>query len=200
MRCQTGAGDRTVNRGPVSTHSGNPHVSSGSPSFRTQVVPDDVERVRHLVTDTRFFHDHEVEIAVELVEETLLKGVSAGYHFLLADDGPRLVAYACFGPIPCTTSSFDLYWIAVAPTAQRFGWGRRLMSAMEQRVRELNGTQVFIDTSGRDQYSPTRSFYERCGYKLVARLHDFYAPNDDKLIYARSLVELEPVAGSLGRV
>ena len=155
--------------------------------YRTVVLAEDVEAVRQLVEATGFFHAYEVEIAAELVSETLSKGESAGYHFLFVDGETGLKAYACFGPIPCTVSSFDLYWIAVAPQEQRSGWGRRVMSEVEKRVKSLGGTQIYIDTSGKAQYSPTRSFYERCGYKLAASLPDFYAPDDAKLIYAKRL-------------
>jgi hypothetical protein len=46
---------------------------------------------------------------------------------------------------------------------------------------------MFIDTSGRDQYRPTRSFYERMGYRTREIIPDFYAPGDDKVVYHKEL-------------
>ena len=46
---------------------------------------------------------------------------------------------------------------------------------------------MYLDTSGRAQYAPTRAFYERKGYRVAARLEDFFAPGDDKVIYVRTL-------------
>jgi ribosomal protein S18 acetylase RimI-like enzyme len=46
---------------------------------------------------------------------------------------------------------------------------------------------MYAETSGRPQYEPTRAFYERMGYQVAARLKDFYAPGDDKVIFARRL-------------
>jgi hypothetical protein len=34
---------------------------------------------------------------------------------------------------------------------------------------------------------PTRAFYERNGFRCEARLKDFYAPGDDRVIYAKIL-------------
>lgn len=155
--------------------------------FRSVVSEQDPRKVRELVAATDFFYEHEVVIAQELVEETLAKGLDAGYQFLFVDQGDRLLGYACFGEIPCTVGSYDLYWIAVAPNCQRAGWGRKLMEEVERRVILLGGKRVYIDTSGRAQYSSTRSFYERCGYKREAELIDFYGPGDSKQVFSKAL-------------
>ena len=47
--------------------------------------------------------------------------------------------------------------------------------------------QVYIETSNREQYAPTRGFYLRCGYRQEALLKDFYAVGDDKVIYGKVL-------------
>lgn len=157
-------------------------------SIRNDVAPADVARVGQLVARTGFFNESEIEIAKELVEERLTKGDASDYFFVLLD-GPdgELIGYACFGPIACTASSFDLYWIAVDPSHQRGGWGRRLMEWVEKAVQRRGGTRLYIDTSGRSQYCSTRSFYERCGYRCEAILEDFYAPGDSKCIYGKGL-------------
>ena len=89
----------------------------------------DVGRVRSLVTSTGFFSAAEVEIAGELVTERLTKGIRSGYHFVLAERGSDLVAYACYGPIDGTDGSFDLYWIAVSPEEQGKGLGAQVYAA-----------------------------------------------------------------------
>jgi ribosomal protein S18 acetylase RimI-like enzyme len=99
----------------------------------------------------------------------------------------RLLGYSCFGPIPSTASSFDLYWIAVAPGQQRTGLGGMLIRESERQAVAMGATQMFVDTAGREQYAPTRAFYERTGYRKAAVLDDFYAPGDAKVIYAKTL-------------
>jgi hypothetical protein len=46
---------------------------------------------------------------------------------------------------------------------------------------------VYIETSNRPQYEPTRGFYLRCGYRIDAVLEDFYAAGDAKVIYVKAL-------------
>jgi ribosomal protein S18 acetylase RimI-like enzyme len=162
-------------------------VSRAGPALRETLEPADVEAVRGLVAATRMFNAEEVEIAAELVEETLRRGKASGYEFLLASQHGRLVGYACFGRIAGTQSSFDLYWIAVEPGLQGRGLGQLLLARSEARVRESGGGRLYVETSGRAQYAATRRFYERSGYRLEAQLPDFYAPGDAKLILAKTL-------------
>jgi ribosomal protein S18 acetylase RimI-like enzyme len=155
--------------------------------MRSDVVPADRQAVRNLVDRTGFFHSDEIDIAVELVEARLADGVASSYEFIFVDSAESLLGYACYGAIPCTAASFDLYWIAVDPRFQRHGIGRMLIEAVERQVAAKGGERIYIDTSGRDQYQPTRAFYERSGFHCEARLKDFYSPGDDRLIYAKRL-------------
>ena len=146
--------------------------------------------VRALVTETGFFSPDEQDEAVELVDETLLRGKASGYEFIFVDmpgDPPRLMGYVCFGPIPATQGSFDLYWIAVAPASQRSGLGARLIREAERLAKIQGATQMFVDTGGSEQYAPTRAFYERMGYRSAAVLENFFAPGDAKIIYVKTL-------------
>ena len=124
--------------------------------WRRQLVAADRETVRSLTSTTGFFTDAEVQIAVELVQEHLRQGEASGYHFLFAQQGPQVLGYACYGPIPCTTHSFDLYWVVVEASQQRRGLGRRLLTEVESCVRASGGRYLYVDTSGRAQYAPTR--------------------------------------------
>lgn len=157
------------------------------PVFRGEVKPEDRQAVGRLVRATRFFSEEEIGIAVELVDERLAKGDASGYFFLFAEAGNRLIGYTCFGPIPGTAHSFDLYWIAVDPAEQGRGAGRKLMAMSERLMAERGGLRVYADTSSRPQYEPTRAFYLSCGYLQEAFLADFYAPGDGKVIFAKPL-------------
>jgi GNAT superfamily N-acetyltransferase len=156
-------------------------------TFRTAIAPGDVAAVQKLVKATGYFSPAEQDIATELVAERLARGPASGYEFLLADGDGRLDGYACYGQIPCTVASFDLYWIAVHPEVQGTGLGRRLLRESERRVRDLDGVAVYAETSGRAQYASTRAFYEKCGYDVAAVLTDFYAPGDDKVVFVKRL-------------
>ena len=158
--------------------------------WRYVVQESDVDAVARLIAATGFFSTEEQLLAVELVEERLARGRASGYDFLFADDPDkqgRLLGYTCFGPIPATASSYDLYWIAVSPHAQRQGMGGKLLRETERLARQQQATRMFVDTAGRAEYAPTRAFYERMGYHVEASITDCYAPGDAKVIYARQL-------------
>ena len=105
--------------------------------FRAEPCPADVVAVRALVAATGFFSPEEIAVAAELVEEGLAEGPASGYEFRFADEPGRLAGYSCFGRIPLTAASYDLYWIVVAPSTQRRGVGRRLLAATEAAVAAL---------------------------------------------------------------
>lgn len=158
--------------------------------FRSAVLSSDVDAVRDITLSTGFFSDEEVGIAVELVEERLAKGEASGYYFLFAqstEPGADVAGYTCFGPIPGTESSWDLYWIAVRDSLRGQGIGRVLMDRTERAAAALGATRMYVDTSSREQYASTRRFYESCGYKEEALLEDFYHPGDSKVVYVKKL-------------
>jgi len=157
-------------------------------TFRQEICPEDAERVRRLVEITGFFTPEEVEVAAELVDERQAKGDSSGYHFMIAEHYGRVIGYTCYGPIPCTQSSYDIYWIAVHPDYQSRGVGRQLLKVTERKIKNGGGVRVYVDTSQRIQYASTRAFYERCGYELESILPDFYAQGDGKVIYCKQLL------------
>jgi len=157
------------------------------PSWRDVVLPKDADFVRRLCRAAGNFTPAEEEVAVELVTERLAKGLASGYHFLFAEKDDALQGYACFGPIACTLHSWDLYWIVVDKALQGRGLGRLILAEAERRVAAAGGERLYVETSAKDQYEPTRRFYERCGYRKEAELPHFYAPNDAKIIYLKIL-------------
>ena len=157
----------------------------------------DRSRIRELVVAAGNFNETEVETAIELVDEALAKGDASGYFFLVLeeDSGERSVrGYACYGPVPLTVGVYDLYWIVVDPSSQGRGYGRRLLEAVENRVRDLGGRKLLIETSSQESYAGTIRFYERSGYELAARIRDFYKVGDDKLVFSKDFAPGRQVA------
>ena len=159
-------------------------------NFRDIPTSADRETVRQLARDSGGFSAVEIDIAVELVDERLARGLAAsGYHFLFAQWAAEVPAlgYACYGPIPLTAHSWDLYWIAVARPGQGRGIGRRLLMEVERRAASLGAASLYADTSGRAAYARAHAFYRAAGYREAAAFPDFYAPGDAKLVFAKRL-------------
>jgi GNAT superfamily N-acetyltransferase len=156
-------------------------------AFRSSVSEKDLAAVRQITESTGFFYPEEVDTAVELVEDRLAKGPRCGYHFLFAEADGRPVGYTSFGPIACTRESYDLYWICVAKDYRGKKLGTQLLEQTEESIATYGGARVYIETSARPLYEPTRAFYLARGYSQIAELEDFYAPGDAKAMYLKIL-------------
>jgi len=157
----------------------------GMTRMRKEVRLSDVEKVKSIVHSTGFFTPEEIDMAGELLETYLKQGETSGYRFLFMDEGRETVAYACYGEISCAGGRYDLYWIAVDPGRQGKGYGKSLLEGVEEEVIRLGGQKIFIETSSRLEYKPTRLFYRRRGYHLEAVIRDFYSWGDHKVIYSK---------------
>ena len=155
--------------------------------FRTDPLPDDVKSIKEIVVSTGFFYEHEVGVAVELIEERLEKGTASGYYFVFAEVDGKTAAYSCFGHDEMTRSCFDLYWIVTHNDFRGMGIGKKILEETYSEARKLGCTMIIAETSGREHYKPTRAFYDSAGYTLEATIRDYYDKGDDKCIYVKRL-------------
>ena len=156
-------------------------------TFRIEPVEEDRAEVRRLLQSSGFFHPWEIEVAIELIDDRLAKGAGSEYLFLFADVAGKDAGYACYGPVSMAKGRFELYWIAVEASRRGQGIGRLLLDRAEAHMRELGGRYVYSETSSRDIYRPTREFYRKQGFREVARVPLFYADDDDKIIFMKTL-------------
>lgn len=156
-------------------------------ALRDEILTADRPQLERIIRGTHFFREDEVQVAMELIDDRLAKGVRSDYSFIIATHGDHVVGYTCYGRIACTVHSYDLYWIVVDADLQRAGVGRKLMAAAEDRIRDIGGKRVYVETSSRPQYESTRQFYLRVGYKVECVLEEFYAPEDGKVILVKAL-------------
>lgn len=156
-------------------------------TFRDEPRAADLSQVREIVAATGFFSAEEVAVAVELLDDRLARGPASDYRFLFAEEDARIVGYCAYGRIPLTRGSWDVYWIAVDPAIQGRGIGRALLLESERRIALAGGERVYVDTSARAQYLPTRRFYELAGYTLAATIDDFYAAGEAKAVFVKRL-------------
>lgn len=134
------------------------------------------------------FNKKEIQVAMELIDETLRHPERKDYHIFCAINSPdTIMGYICFGPIPMTESRYNLYWIAVDEGFSRKGIGGKLLEFMEGFLGKKKARRFYVETSSTPVYEAARSFYEKQGYHLVCVLDDFYRKGDHKMIFMKEL-------------
>lgn len=156
-------------------------------AVRRGLEPADRGPLEELIRATHFFNAEEIEVALELADDRLALGEASHYRFLIGEVDGEVAGYACWGPIPGTAQSADLYWIVVHPKVQSRGVGAELLRAAEEWMGSDGRPRIYVETSTRPQYLPTRAFYAACGYTLASELQDYYAPGDGKATFLKVL-------------
>jgi ribosomal protein S18 acetylase RimI-like enzyme len=148
---------------------------------------EDRPAIERILRGVGVFRAEEVAIGLELVDETLHPGPSTDYNWFIAEESGRVVGFACYGAVPLTEGTYDLYWIAIDPACQGSTVATRLDLAVTEAVLNLGGRWLLAETSSTAEYGRAHRFYERQGYRLLARIADFYRPGDDRLTFGKRL-------------
>ena len=159
------------------------------------------DHVRAILTATDAFSADEISVALELFDlatatfdGSVIRGAEDAlddYEFVGAFDGGSLLGFACFGRTPSTDGTYDLYWLAVDPAAQGCGAGRAIADWVAIELASRGARLLLAETSSRTAYESARAFYARNGYAEVARVRDFYAPDDDRILLTTRLTAQE---------
>jgi GNAT superfamily N-acetyltransferase len=149
--------------------------------------PEDREPIARILRDAGVFRPEEVAVGLELVDESLHPGPTTDYQWLIAERAGRVEGFACFGPVPLTDATFDLYWIAVDPLARGAGIAATLDDAVTEAVRRLAGRWLLAETSSLPAFEPARRFYLKRGYAILSRIPDFYRLGDDRVTFGKHL-------------
>lgn len=142
----------------------------------------DRARVEAFMRDIVLFRPDEVPVALEVFDAAV--GGDPSYTALVAEHEGQAAGWVCWGATPCTSGTFDMYWLAVDPELQGAGIGSRLVAEMERRLAG-KARLIVVETAGRPDYQPTRAFYEARGYRRTATIPGFYAPDDDLVVYVK---------------
>jgi len=151
------------------------------------MIHKDKLNIRKILRNTPEFKPAEVAVAEEVIDSYLKDPFGSGYYILVAEADSIVTGYICYGPTPLTEGTWDIYWEAVAREKRGQSIGTILMQSAEKSIRETKGRLAIIETSSIPSYEKTIRFHINNGYEIVARVPDFYAPGDDKLILQKRL-------------
>lgn len=108
------------------------------------------------------------------------------HRWLVFDhDGVNGVAYCV--PEPLTEGTWNLLLIAVDRLAHGEGIGTALMRYVETQLAAQGVRMLLVETSGLPEFERTRGFYDMLGYEREARIRDYYADGDDKIVFRKAL-------------
>lgn len=153
------------------------------------VEPDDRNRLLQILIAADQWMDDEVAAAMAQVDWALRNGNDGEYRVYVAErtSGAEKIVegYACYGPTPKTDRVFDLYWIAVEPSARKKGVGSALLHRVEEELEARKARMLLIETSSKESFRSAVEFYRASGYQEISRIKDFYRLQHDKIIFSR---------------
>lgn len=130
-----------------------------------------------------------------LFPSDMLDDMLAGYFnnakendfWLTYEEANEPIAIAYYTAEPMTEGTWNVLLIAVHPKQQSKGIGAKIMHHIEQTLSEQGQRVLLVETSGLDAFTRTRAFYLNNGYEQEARIREFYAEGEDKIIFRKAL-------------
>ena len=148
------------------------------------IAPSDTDGVIDLAEKLGIFDAD----GLDHIKETLANyysGNSKDLWYVADDNGLEGVLYCV--PEPMTSGTWNVLMLLVNPDHQGQGYGRALMNYIEQTLVERGERLLIVETSSLDDFESARGFYSKCGYHEEARIRDFYAEGDDKIVFSKAL-------------
>lgn len=125
------------------------------------------------------------EMLEKMIEPFLEDPNSNERWFVYDDDELGVVGFGYCRAEPFTEGTWNLLAIGIRTSLQGRGIGTEMMKHIE---RALSSQRLLIvETSGLESFAKTRAFYVRCGYDRVATIPGYWAENDDKVIFSKTL-------------
>ena len=161
------------------------------PSRLRPAAPADTSALVSLAIATGLFLPDEAEFPREMLDAFHAGRSGPDHRVQVWADAPTdpPVGVVYFGPNDMGDRTWDLLWISVAPDRQGQGIGGDLVRYTEKHIRAAGGRLLVIDTSSLPRFDATHAFYAKHGYTEVARIPDFYADGDSKVIFTKRMAQ-----------
>ena len=138
--------------------------------------PGELKVVNHLLTD--YFTDGS--------SRDSLQNNNAERFWLTNDqDNDESIGVAYCEPERMTDQTWNLQLIAIHPDYQGQGHGGELLRYVEEMLKACGGRMLLVETLA--SFNLAQAFYRKYGYEEEARIRDFYAAGDDKVVFRKVL-------------
>lgn len=149
------------------------------------IKPSDVVELEKLLKKIPNFNEEEVKVAMELIDITVNNPSQTDYNIFVYEEDGKILGYHCTGKRPLTDAVYDLYWIVADPEHSGKGIGKNLLEHAENFVKEKKGRWLLAETSSKESYLSTQSFYFRNNFSIISEIKDFYSVGDNLLIFGK---------------
>lgn len=116
-----------------------------------------------------------------------LSEADAGDLWLTSETDGEVCGFCYAVPEPMTEGTWNMLAIAVLPSRQGNGAGGALVKHLEDHLRARGHRLLIVDTSGSAAFENTRRFYRNNRYVEEARIRDYWAEGDDKIVFWKAL-------------
>jgi ribosomal protein S18 acetylase RimI-like enzyme len=107
--------------------------------------------------------------------------------WLTCEQNGTAVGFCYAVPEKLTEGTWNMLALAVLPSLQGTGVGQAIVLALEDVLRRAGHRLLIADTSGASAFNGTRAFYRKIGYAEAARIRDFWAAGNDKVVFWKLL-------------
>jgi len=114
-----------------------------------------------------------------------LSGESEDIWLTVDDSEPVAVAYCA--PEALTDGTWNLLMLWTRKDREGKGHGSALVRRLQGELTDRGARLLIVETSSIDAFEAARAFYSKCGFRQEARIKNFFAAGDDKLVYTKAL-------------
>lgn len=144
---------------------------------------DDIPALQKVLDGTGLFPS---ELLPEMAGATL-SDTSSEDVWLTCEKEGTAIGFCYAAPEQLAEGTWNMLAIAVHPSMQGHGAGGAIVKRLEEILRKRGHRVLIADTSGTSAFDETRKFYRKNGYTEEARIRDFWAAGDDKVVFWKSL-------------
>jgi ribosomal protein S18 acetylase RimI-like enzyme len=119
--------------------------------------------------------------------EDFLSDSSSHDLWLTCETNGQAEGFCYAVPEKLTDGTWNMLALAVHPAQQGKGMGSAIVRFLEAALLARGERVVIADTSGTPEFEPTRQFYRKNGYHEEARIRDFWAAGNDKVVFWKAL-------------
>lgn len=148
-----------------------------------KISPDDISAVMTLAEVSGLFNAD----GIEMIKERLAGYSSSMDELWFGAFEDRLMGVAYCIPEAMTDGTWNILMLIVSPDSHGQGYGRALMSCVEETLVARGARLIIVETSSADGLERARAFYPKCGYTEEARIRNFYTIGDDKIVFTKGL-------------